>query len=103
MGAYGLSVSGRWPCCGSGGAVGTVRALWATPYGRTVLAKLFLVGLMLLLGAVNHYLSVPLLQQWAGRHVAGGGLLHAMSTRWRTLAGAQRAQHWQRTVAVEGL
>ena len=83
--------------------VGTVRALWATPYGRTLLAKLFLVGLVLLLGAVNHYLYVPLLQQWAGRRVAAGWLLGAVPTRWTTSAGPQVAQHWRRTVGVEGL
>ena len=83
--------------------VGTVRALWATPYGRALLAKLCLVGLVLLLGAVNHYLYVPLLQQWAGRHVAGGWLLHAVATRWRTPAGPQVPQHWRRTVGAEGL
>src|SRR5262249_58328073 len=83
--------------------VGTVQALWATPYGRTLLAKLFLVGLVLLLGAVNHYFYVPLLQQWAGRREAGGWLLHAVPTRWRTPVGPQVAQHWQRTVGVEGL
>jgi copper resistance protein D len=83
--------------------VGTVRALWATPYGRTLLAKLLLVGLVLLLGAVNHYLYVPLLQQWAGRRVARGWLLQAVLTRWRTPAGPQIAQHWRRTVGAEGL
>jgi copper resistance protein D len=83
--------------------VGTVRALWATPYGRTLLAKLLLVALVLLLGAVNHYLYVPLLQQWAGRPMVGGWLLHAVPTRWKTPAGPQVAQHWRRTVGAEGL
>jgi len=83
--------------------VGTVRALWATPYGRTLLAKLLLVYSILLLGAVNHYIYVPLLQQWASRRVAGGWLLHAVPMRWRTPAGPQGAQHWRRTVAAECL
>ncbi len=83
--------------------VGTMRALWATSYGRTLIAKLFLVGLVLLLGAVNHYFYVPLLQQWAGRRGAEGWILHVVPTRWRTLAGPQIAQHWWRTVGVEGL
>ena len=80
-----------------------MRGLWATPYGKTLLAKLLLVCLVLLLGAVNHYLYVPLLQQRAGRRVAGGWLLHAVPTRWRMPAGPQGAQHWRRTVAAEGL
>jgi putative copper export protein len=89
--------------------VGTVRALWATPYGRTLLAKLLLVGLVILLGTVNHYLYVPLLQQQAGRPVTGGWLLHApglwqfLPTGWKTLAGSQVARHWWRTVVVESL
>jgi hypothetical protein len=53
--------------------VGTMRALWATPYGRTLLVKLLLVGLVILLGTVNHYLYVPLLRQQTGRPVAGDG------------------------------
>src|SRR5262249_31797603 len=73
--------------------VGTVQALWTSPYGRILLAKLFLVCLVLCLGAVNHYIYVPLLQQWAGRPMAGGGLSHvlglwsAFPTRGKTLVG----------------
>jgi putative copper resistance protein D len=89
--------------------VGSVSALCATPYGLTLLAKLFLVCLVLLLGAVNHYIYVPLLQQWAGRQVAGGWLLHAprlwqaFPTGWKTPVGPQVAPHWRRTVVVESL
>jgi len=83
--------------------VGTIRALWTTPYGRTLLAKLGLVGLVVLLGAVNHYRYVPLLQQWAGRRGGGGWLLHVVLTRWRPPAGPQVAQHWRRTVGAEGI
>jgi putative copper export protein len=89
--------------------VGTIRALWATPYGRLLLAKLFLVCLVLLLGAVNHYMYVPLLQQWAGRAMAGGGLWYvlgqwpALSTGGKTLVGSQVVHSWRRTVAAESL
>lgn len=89
--------------------VGTMRALWATSYGRTLLAKLLLVGLVILLGTVNHYLYVPLLQQQAGRPMTGGWLLHTpglwqlLPTGWKTLAGSQVARHWWRTVVVESL
>jgi len=54
--------------------VGTFRALCATLYGWTLLAKLFLVLPLLALGASNRYLSVPRLQWWAGRPV---------TRRWR--------------------
>jgi putative copper export protein len=89
--------------------VGTVRTLWATPYGRTLLAKLLLVCCVLLLGAVNHYIYVPLLQQQAGRSVAGGWLLHAPGLRqllpagWKTPARAQVVHQWWRTTVVESL
>jgi putative copper export protein len=89
--------------------VGTMRALWATPYGRTLLAKLFLVGLVILLGSVNHYFYVPLLQQQAGRPTTGAWLWHApglwqlLPSGWKTLVGSQVARHWWRTVVVESL
>jgi putative copper export protein len=89
--------------------VGRVQALWLTPYGRTLLTKLFLVGLVVVLGAVHHYLAVPRLQQWAGRPVAGGWPMRAVDRWTRQAAGGQPpagplvAQHWQRTVGAEGL
>lgn len=89
--------------------VGSVPALWATPYGRTLLAKLLLVCLVLLLGAVNHYIYVPLLQQRVGHPVAGRLFLHALRlwhtlpTAWKTPAGARVAQHWWRAMVVESL
>lgn len=89
--------------------VGILRALWVTPYGRTLLAKLLLVCPVLLLGAANHYIHVPRLQQWAGRPVAGHGLLHTLGlwytapTGRRTPAGPQVGHHWWRTVGAEGL
>jgi uncharacterized membrane protein len=47
--------------------VGTLSAMWKTPYGQTLLAKLCLLMPVLILGVFNRYISVPLLQQWAGR------------------------------------
>jgi len=89
--------------------VGTMRALWTTPYGRTLLVKLLLVGLVILLGAAHHYLSVPRLQQWAGRPVTGGWLARAVDRWVRQGAGGTMppgplvAQHWRLTVGVESL
>jgi putative copper export protein len=96
-------------CANAWVQVGSMRALWTTPYGRTLLAKLLLVGLVILLGAVNHYLYVPLLQRQAGRAVAGGwlwhalGLWHVLPINEKTPTGSQVAQHWRRTVMVESL
>jgi putative copper resistance protein D len=96
-------------CANAWVQVGSMRALWTTPYGRTLLAKLLLVCLVVLLGAVNHYLYVPLLQQQAGRSVAGSWLWHALDLwhvfpiDWKTPAGSQVARHWRRTVMVESL
>ena len=89
--------------------VGTVQALVHTPYGRTLLAKLFLVLPLLVLGALNHYLSVPLLQQWAERPLTRQGFLHALVMRWyvrivrQTPQESQVGSHWQRRVRAEGL
>src|SRR5262249_55189379 len=89
--------------------VGTVQALVTTLYGRTLLVKLLLVLPLLILGALNHSLSVPLLQQWAGRHLTRQRLLHALVMRWyvrssrRTLQVSQVASPWQRRVRAEGL
>ncbi len=89
--------------------VGTVQALGTTPYGRMLLAKLLLVLPLLILGALNHYLGVPLLQQWAGRPLARQRLLHALVMRWyvrsgrRTLQVSQVVSPWQRRVRAEGL
>jgi Copper resistance protein D len=47
--------------------VGTIRAMWKTPYGQTLLVKFLLVFPVLALGASNHHISVPLLQRRAER------------------------------------
>jgi putative copper export protein len=49
--------------------VGTIGGMWAAPYGRTLLVKLLLVIPLLVLGATNHFISVPLLQRWSERAV----------------------------------
>ena len=89
--------------------VGTVQALGNTAYGRTLLVKLLLVLPLLTLGALNHYLSVPLLQQWVGRSLTRQGVLHALVMRWyvrlsrKTPQESQVVSQWQRRVRAEGL
>ncbi len=46
--------------------VGRFEALWLTPYGWMVVAKIFLFFLLVTVGAFNRYATVPLLQEWAG-------------------------------------
>ena len=51
--------------------LGGVRALWATPYGQTLVAKLALVLVMLALGAVNGFRFGPRAERVAGGDGAG--------------------------------
>ncbi len=46
--------------------VGSIRALLDTPYGLTAASKIILFLAILNLGAFNRYISVPVLQHWAG-------------------------------------
>jgi putative copper resistance protein D len=46
--------------------VGSIEAIWTSPYGRTVFAKIILFSLLISLGAFNRYVSVPLLLEWGG-------------------------------------
>jgi len=94
-------------CANAWVQIHTMPALWTTPYGRTLLAKLVLAGLVIFLGAINHYFYVPLLQQQAGRSVAVGWLLHALGlwhilpASWKTPTGSSVAQRWWRTMVME--
>jgi putative copper export protein len=89
--------------------VGSVGALWRTSYGRTLLVKLLLVVLVLALGAANRYLSVPLLQRWAGLPVAQRRRLHgllvlrSLVTGRRTPQGARLIQQFTHKVWAEAL
>jgi copper transport protein len=51
-----LVVSGLWLAVAQ---LGRIDALWTTDYGRVLLGKLFLVGLLLLLAAANRFCLVP--------------------------------------------
>lgn len=87
--------------------VGSFQALWATPYGRTLLAKLLLLLPLLTLGASNHYVTVPLLQLWAGRPLPPQRLLFLSCVRRflivdrRKSRKAQLVQQLQRKVGAE--
>jgi putative copper export protein len=64
--------------------VGTISAMWETPYGRMLLVKLLLVCPVLAFGASNHYISVPLVERWA-RHPLPIPLPFALSPLMRRL------------------
>ncbi len=60
--------------------VRTLSALWTTPYGNILSVKLLLVLVLVILGASNRYISVPLLKCLAGYPQPGYGLY-----KWFTL------------------
>jgi putative copper export protein len=55
--------------------VNSVSAFWNTPYGRIAGIKAVLLFILLILGAFNRYINVPLLQQWAGLPIKAGSLI----------------------------
>jgi putative copper resistance protein D len=54
--------------------VGSINALLGAPYGWTVVAKIVLFLVLINLGGFNRYVSVPLLQEWAGASTEGRGI-----------------------------
>jgi putative copper resistance protein D len=58
--------------------VESLRALWETSYGQLVMVKILLLFALVILGASNRFISVPLLQQLAGNPLASRGPLHRM-------------------------
>jgi putative copper export protein len=42
--------------------VGSFQALWKSPYGQTLISKLLLLVVLIMLGASNRYISIPLLK-----------------------------------------
>jgi putative copper resistance protein D len=58
--------------------VGSFQALWKTPYGQIVIIKILLLITLMALGASNRYISVPLLQRWAGHALARQGSVYRL-------------------------
>jgi copper resistance protein D len=89
--------------------VGSIRAMWKTPYGQTLLVKLLLVFPVLALGAANHYISVPLLQRWAGRPLpiplplATWPVMRRLLTNRLGLRGLSLVRQFRRKVLAEAL
>jgi copper resistance protein D len=62
--------------------VGSFEALYKSSYGWTVLAKIALFLLLVLLGAFNRYVSVPLLLEWGGASREGRGVPAPFASRF---------------------
>lgn len=58
--------------------VGSFHGLWETPYGQLVIVKILLLFALVILGASNRYISIPLLQQLTGRPLVSQGFLHGL-------------------------
>jgi putative copper export protein len=56
-------------------------ALWKTPYGLAVLAKIILFSILINLGGFNRYVSVPLLQEWASASAQARGIFTRAALR----------------------
>ena len=80
--------------------------LWKLPYGWTVLAKIFLLVVLLQLGALNRYVNVPLLQEWGGISSGHRGFLDRMAVRFFSLflrdqKGYPVALRFKKSVRIE--
>jgi len=89
--------------------VGSFQALWQTPYGQTLIAKLLLLLTLIFLGASNRYISVPLLQQWADdplikrRVIYNLFLAGYVTSVKRKLDGTQLARQFMHKVWIEAI
>jgi putative copper export protein len=85
------------------------QALWETPYGQTLIAKLLLLLVLIMLGASNRYISVPLLEQWAGRPLTKlGTIRNSLVARYLTFIqrepdGTRAAYRFVRKVGIEAI
>ncbi len=86
--------------------VGGLRAMVETPYGLVVAAKILLLLVLLNLGAFNRYVSVPLLQEWAGGSAEIKGAVDRIAGKFfapfrRNRDGRMVALRFRRLVALE--
>jgi putative copper resistance protein D len=86
--------------------VGSLAALWKSTYGLTVIAKIAFFSLLVKLGGFNRYVSVPLLQEWAGASPESRGVLTRVALRiFPGIAlggsGQRIASRFKRSVRVE--
>ncbi len=88
--------------------VGNFGPAWKSPYGLTVLAKIVIFFLLVLLGAFNRYVSVPLLIEWGGASFAERVMVPRVANRFlfrffSDRRGMAIAIRFKRTVRIEAL
>jgi putative copper resistance protein D len=81
--------------------IGAWHGLWATLYGRLLVAKIALVGGMIILGAVNRYRYLPAIQRHAGHPEPR--ILLTLPRYFRASDEATSIPSFRRTLQVEGL
>jgi putative copper resistance protein D len=88
--------------------VGSVEAIWTSPYGWTVFAKVILFSLLIPLGAFNRYVSVPLLLECGGAFRTERGMItraasHIFPRYFRNPDDLTIALRFKKIVRVEAL
>lgn len=88
--------------------VGSMNALLGTPYGWTIIAKIVLFLVLVNLGGFNRYVSVPLLNKWAGAPAKDRGIFTQIGLRlfprFQLGGSGQRiASRFKRSVKVEAI
>jgi putative copper resistance protein D len=88
--------------------VGNFEAVWHSPYGWTIFAKVLLFSLLILLGGFNRYVSVPLLLEWGGASQIARGMItrvasHLFSEYFRNPDGLTISFRFKRSVKVESM
>lgn len=87
--------------------VGSLDALFESPYGKTIISKIVFFVLLLVLAAFNHSISVPRLQEWAGQPAAPrpGAVGRFIASLFTFVVRSQKkeliAPRFLRTVAIE--
>lgn len=86
--------------------VGSLEALFGSPYGKTIIAKIVLFILLLVLAVFNRYISVPYLHEWAGQAIVSQSAFRRVIVSLVTLAvrtpkGDLIASRFLRTMKIE--
>jgi putative copper export protein len=82
--------------------VGRLHALWETTYGQLIMVKVILLLILVVLGASNRYISVPLLQRLAGHSLPDQEALH-LNPFQRKLELVQAARRFMQKVWAESV
>jgi putative copper resistance protein D len=88
--------------------VRSIEALVKTPYGLAVTAKIVLFVIVINFGALNRYVTVPLLQEWGGGSPVHRGMIGRIASAFfspflRNLSGRRVAAKFRVLVGIEAL